>query len=154
MNIPRQFENLTVSKATPHSNSTKKIRITIETPLRLKFKNHLKADLPFHVLARAMLRRISSLLHYYGDGEPELDYRGLVAQAREVKIIDNNLKWFDWRRYSLRQDRSMFMGGLVGSVTYEGKIAEYLPFIEFCTRVHVGKQTSFGLGKIAWESIK
>jgi len=40
-------------------------------------------DLPFDVLTRAMLRRVSSLCQYHGEGEPELDYRGLVARAKE-----------------------------------------------------------------------
>jgi len=125
-----------------------RLRVDLETPLRLKFENRFKADLPFHVLARAMLRRVSSLLNCYGDGEPNLDYRGLVKRAEAVRIVDADLAWFDWRRYSHRQDKSMLMGGLVGSVTFEGQIGEYMPLINFCARVHLGKQTSFGLGKI------
>jgi len=123
------------------------------TPLRLKFKNRLKADLPFHVLVRAMLRRVSSLLEYYDGGEPPLDYRGLVKRAEEVKIISSDLRWFDWRRYSFRQDRSMLMGGMCGSITYDGKIGEFMPLIDFCIKVHLGKQTAFGLGKIRSERV-
>ena len=118
------------------------------TPLRLKFENRLKADLPFHVMVRAMLRRISSLFNHCGEGEPNLDYRGLVKRAEEIRISDDNLRWYDWRRYSFRQDQSMLMGGVVGSITYEGKIGEYMPLIDFCSTVHLGKQTTFGLGKI------
>jgi len=128
-----------------------RLRIVIETPLRLKFGNRLSADLPFHVLVRAMLRRISSLFNYYGEGEPDLDYRGMVNRAEEIRIVDNRLIWFDWRRYSSRQDQAMLMGGMVGSVIYEGKIGEYMPLIDFCSEVHLGKQTSFGLGKIKME---
>jgi hypothetical protein len=43
------------------------------------------------------------------------------------------------------------MGGMAGSVTYEGDMGEYMPLIEFCSEVHLGKQTSFGLGKIQAE---
>ncbi len=130
------------------------LRIVIETPLRLKFGNRLMADLPFHVLVRAMLRRVSSLFNYYGDGEPDLDYRVLVRRARHIRVADSNLKWFDWQRYSSRQDQAMLMGGMVGSITYEGAIREYMPLIEFCSKVHLGKQTSFGLGKIKAEIVK
>jgi len=42
----------------------------------------------------------------------------------------------------------MFMGGMIGSVSYEGQLAEYLPLLRFCEQVHIGKNTSFGLGKI------
>lgn len=134
--------------------STFRLKLNMITPLRIKFENHLKADLPFHVLVRAMLRRISSLYNFYGDGEPSLDYRGLVKKAKEVKIVDEDLSWFDWRRYSFRQDKAMLMGGMVGSVTYEGNIGEYMPLIDFCSEVHLGKQTSFGLGKIKAEIVE
>ena len=142
---------LALKDAEDYPQSTFRLRLNMITPLRLKFENHLKADLPFHVLVRAMLRRMSSLYNFYGDGEPSLDYRGLVKKAKEVKIVDDDLSWFDWRRYSFRQDKAMLMGGMVGSVTYEGDMDEYMPLIEFCSKVHLGKQTSFGLGKIQAE---
>ena len=147
------LEILSVSDSRDCPDSDFCLKIVLETPLRLKFENRLKADLPFHVLVRAMLRRISSLLNCHGDGEPHLDYRGLVKRAETVRLVDTDLSWFDWRRYSHRQDKSMLMGGMVGSVTYEGKIGEYMPLIEFCSKVHLGKQTSFGLGKIKTERI-
>jgi len=130
-----------------------RLKIVLETPLRLKFENRLKADLPFHVLIRAALRRCASLLECYGDGEPALDYRGLVNRAREVSMVDAALNWFDWRRYSQRQDREMLMGGMMGSISYEGNISEFMPLIDFCARVHMGKQTAFGLGKIRTEPL-
>lgn len=126
-----------------------RVTIFLETPLRLKFKNRLsRADLPFHVLIRAALRRISSLFNAWGDGEPDLDYKGLVDRAHKVKTVNNDLGWFDWRRYSNRQESKMFMGGIIGRITYEGKLDEFYPLLKFCQEVHIGKATSFGLGKI------
>lgn len=124
------------------------MEITLETPLRLKFQNRLEADLPFHILVRAMLRRISSLLDYHGDGEPSLDYRGLVKRSKDVEITNSSLEWSDWKRYSNRQDRSMLMGGITGKVSYSGDLAGFVPLVRFCERSHIGKQTTFGLGKI------
>ena len=45
----------------------------------------------------------------------------------------------------------MFMGGMVGEVTYADVPSEYLPILSFCQEVHLGKQTTFGLGKITVE---
>ncbi len=133
----------------------KDYRITVRflTPLRLKFENRLSADLQFHILARAMLRRVSSLFNAYGDKEPELDYKGLVKRALDVRTIKNELQWFDWKRYSFRQDREMYLGGIIGSVVYEGRLREYMELIELCSRLHIGKQTTFGLGKFESEII-
>lgn len=147
------FEDLELSQATlqtpQKAGATTKIRLTLETPLRLKFKNRLNvADLPFHVLVRAMLRRVSALFNTWDGGEPALDYQGLVKRAEEVRIAENNLSWFDWRRYSNRHERKMLMGGIVGSIVYEGRLGEFLPLLDLCAKLHLGKNTSFGLGKI------
>jgi CRISPR/Cas system endoribonuclease Cas6 (RAMP superfamily) len=116
--------------------------------LRLKYLNELESGLPFHVLIRAALRRISSLFTAYGDGEPDLDYRGIVRRAQEITIEKSALHWFDWRRWSNRQDQGMLMGGLMGSITYAGALTEFMPLLLLCETLHLGKQTAFGLGKI------
>lgn len=134
--------------AAPEDRVVRRVELCLKTPLRLKFQNRLEATLPFHILVRAMLRRISSLCRYHGEGEPDLDYRGLVRRAGSVEVAHSTLRWLDWKRYSTRQEQSMLMGGMTGSVTYEGGLSEFLPLIRFCEKVHVGKQTTFGLGKI------
>lgn len=154
LNTTNKLEILSVDKPEDPSDQKISLKLICETPLRLKFENKLKANLPFHVLVRAMLRRASSLLNCYSAGEPPLDYRGLVRRAASVQTRDSSLKWFDWRRYSFRQNKSMLMGGITGSIIYEGNLQEYLPMIEFCEKVHLGKQTSFGLGKIKAKIIK
>ena len=124
--------------------------VTLVTPLRLKFTNHYQADLPFHLLVRAMLRRVSSLLDCFGAGEPPLDYRGLVARAATVETVGSSLRWCDWQRYSNRQEEAMLMGGMIGEVSWRGRLGEYLPLLEFCKQVHLGKQTTFGLGQFEY----
>ncbi len=132
----------------PPAHPVQRLEIDILTPLRLKYLNELESVLPFHVLIRAALRRISSLFAAYGDGEPALDYRGLVRRAQEIAIEESHLHWFDWRRWSNRQDQEMLMGGLMGSITYTGDLTEFMPLLHLCETLHLGKQTAFGLGKI------
>jgi len=141
---PAMTREISLSAASESPVSS--ISLKLQTPLRLKLDNHLQAALPFHLLVRAMLRRISSLFAEFGNGEPDLDYRGLVARAASVKVVSSSLSWHDWERYSQRQDQAMLMGGMVGSVTYQGNLNEYLPLLELCRTLHIGKQTSFGLG--------
>lgn len=151
LNASDMAQPLSLAEIKKQTNGKSRLKIILETPLRIKFENRLKADLPFHVLVRAMLRRCASLLDCYGDGEPALDYRGLVKRADEMSVVEADLKWFDWKRYSHRQDKSMLMGGMTGSVIYGGDVGEFIPLIDFCAEVHVGKQTAFGLGKIRSE---
>jgi hypothetical protein len=130
------------------SSAQRLVTIRLETPLRFKQGNRLSDALPFETLVRNMLRRASSLMETYGEGEPPLDYRGMVARAGAVDVVKSNLRWTDWERFSNRQERAMNLGGLTGAVTYKGPMDEFLPLIEFSELVHIGKQTSFGLGKM------
>jgi len=132
----------------PDQGRISTLTVILETPLRLKYRNTLRAELPFHVLIRAALRRIAALNQHFGAGEPPLDYRGLVARAQEVQIVAENLSWHDWRRYSNRQDQAMLMGGMIGQVTYAGQVDEFLPLLQYIQQVHLGKATTFGLGKL------
>ena len=42
------------------------------------------------------------------------------------------------------------MGGLVGRVTYEGDLHDYLTLLAMGELVHVGKGTVFGNGDLGW----
>jgi len=141
-----QMEQLVL--AAPPVLPVNRMEINLLTPLRLKYLNALESALPFHVLIRAALRRVSALFAAYGDGEPDLDYRGLVRRAQEITIEESHLHWFDWRRWSNRQDQEMLMGGLIGTVAYSGDLTEFIPLLHLCETLHLGKQTAFGLGKI------
>jgi hypothetical protein len=142
-------EQLEVNSGKDPSGEEHRVKVTLETPLRLKFQNKFKADLPFHVLVRAMLRRISLLFSVYDKAEPPLDYRELISAAEKIGVAGSNLDWYDWKRYSQRQDQKMFMGGMTGNIIYQGPIGKFFPLLETASKVHLGKQTTFGLGKIS-----
>jgi hypothetical protein len=45
----------------------------------------------------------------------------------------------------------MLLGGLVGTTTYSGDIAGYVPLVQAASKLNIGKQTAFGLGNFSWE---
>ncbi|MCG2749687.1 MAG: CRISPR system precrRNA processing endoribonuclease RAMP protein Cas6 [Desulfobulbaceae bacterium] len=132
----------------PPTNHVTSLTVKLLTPLRLKHDNRFQQTLPFHLLIRAALRRISTLEEAFGQGEPQLDYRGLVSRAEQVVTKESDCCWVDIERYSNRQKTGMLMGGLLGTLIYEGELAEFLPLLEYCEVTHLGKQTAFGLGRI------
>lgn len=139
--------------ATASPAPVSRLVISTITPLRLKADNHLQDELPFHLLIRAALRRISSLEAAYGLGEPALDYKGLVARAGRVEIESSSCRWMEIERYSSRQKTSMLIGGLMGRMVYAGdQLEEFLPLLRYCEKIHLGKQTAFGLGRIRIET--
>lgn len=133
--------------ASANSENIQTISLRLITPMRLKFNEAISPSLEFHILLRNLLRRISLLSYFHCGMELDLDFKGLIDRSKEIKIQNSNLKWFDWERFSLRQNTKMKMGGLIGSITYEGDLKEFLPFILIGEYIHVGKGTSFGLGK-------
>lgn len=129
------------------------VRLILETPMRLKVDGKLPADLPFDLFVRQTLRRMSAMFNAFGEGEPDLDYPAMIRKASEIRIREKKLRWFDWQRYSNRQEQKMFMGGLVGSVVYEGALDPFLPLFRLAEALHVGKNTMFGLGRVRWERV-
>ncbi|TMA55202.1 MAG: CRISPR system precrRNA processing endoribonuclease RAMP protein Cas6, partial [Deltaproteobacteria bacterium] len=74
------------------------------------------------------------------------------AAAEQIETATSDLRWYDWERYSARQDVRMKLGGFVGRVTYRGDLQPFLPLLRLGEVVHVGKGTSFGLGKYVLEA--
>ena len=98
---------------------------------------------------RNLLRRISLLSYFHCHQEfKKEEIRGLIDKAKQIKIKDQNLRWYDWERYSSRQDTRMKLGGFVGEITYDGEaLKEFMPYIFLGSYAHIGKGATFGLGK-------
>lgn len=127
--------------------SSEKLSINLLSPCRVKLDGHLTDSLDFHVLIRNLLRRLSALSYFHCDQYVDLDYRSLIILAEKVKTTRSELNWVDKKRYSTRQKRSMMMGGVTGTISYEGNIKPFLPILLWGEKVHVGKGTSFGFGQ-------
>jgi hypothetical protein len=122
------------------------------TPTRIKYQRRLTRDLEFHVLVRQLLRRIFLIWHFHCEGSGSLkelkDYhRRLINRAYDISIEKSSLYWYDWERYSHRQGTRMKLGGFLGEVTYKGDLNPFVPFLCAGETLHVGKGTTFGLGK-------
>jgi len=128
----------------------RKITLNFIAPARLKFEEHFIKDLEFHILIRNLLRRVSLLSYFHCNREFKLDFKDLIEKAKRVKREDSNLIWYDWQHYSTRQGTRMTLGGFMGKVTFsfDGiSLNQFLPLILLGSYIHVGKGTSFGLGK-------
>ncbi|HDH12655.1 MAG TPA: CRISPR system precrRNA processing endoribonuclease RAMP protein Cas6 [Nitrospirae bacterium] len=126
----------------------KSLTLNFLTPARIIYKKHLILDLEFHILIRNLLRRLSLLCYFHCGGDTSgWDFKGIIETAQDIKVKKRNLKWYDWERYSSRQETKMKMGGFVGEITFEGNIEPFMPLIKAGEVLHVGKGTGFGLGR-------
>jgi CRISPR-associated endoribonuclease Cas6 len=118
------------------------------TPTRILYDSQLTIDLEFYILIRNLLRRLSLLYYFHCNGDSsEWDFKGLIEKAKEVKVKEKKLRWYDWERYSGRQETMVKMVGFVGEITFEGDIEPFMFLINAGEILHVGKGTGFGLGK-------
>ena len=125
--------------------------LIFETPTRIKHKNSLTSDLNFELLIKNLLRRLLLLVQVCHDGSWDSDYEAILNKSQAIKIIDSDLYWYDWKRFSNRQKVTMKLGGFMGKISFEGDISPFLPFIRLGELIHVGKACTFGLGKYRME---
>jgi hypothetical protein len=145
------FHAFTVQDLAGPEGLVDRLTLTFTTTARIVFGEHLTSTLDFHVLIRTLLRRVSNLAYFHAGTELNLDFRALIAEAQRIETVSSDLRWVDWERYSARQDTRMLMGGVVGQVTYGGNLQGFLPLLRLGEYLHVGKGTSFGLGKYRME---
>lgn len=118
------------------------------SPARIKFNNSYNHDLQFSVLIRNLLRRITNLAYFHSDCcIQRLDFNGIIKASKVVRTLRSNLKWSEYERYSTRQNQHMRLGGYIGEIEYKGEIGNFMPLIRSGELLHVGKATSFGMGK-------
>jgi CRISPR-associated endoribonuclease Cas6 len=126
--------------------NTDSVTLQFLTPLRAKFQNRLAGLPDFPLFFGSLLRRLMDLARLYQEEPLEVDYHGLMERARQVTFIPGPLTWCDWERYSNRQGQRMKLGGVMGTVTYQGDLTEFLPYLALGEWLHVGKGATFGLG--------
>lgn len=137
----------TRSDSAGNNGETEALDMEILTPLRIVTEGDLVVDLKFHHLISSLLRRASTLMYFHCGKRLEADFRGIIERARSVETDSNGLKWHDWERYSQRQGARMKLGGLVGRLSFKGRLREFMELLKLGELVHTGKGTAFGLGR-------
>lgn len=145
------FEELACPSLRPAAEAGT-VELKLKTPLRFKAGNHLAAKMDFPQLMRLILRRLKSLWALEGQSFQltEEEFASLTEAAATVTIKENALYWQDWSRYSGRQKVVMSLGGLSGRIIYQGQVEAFREYLNLASLVHIGKQTSFGLGALCF----
>lgn len=147
-----QHGKLSLPKQQPESilpEMPESLSINIHTPLRIKQngKNLGPETFNFAALFSNLLRRISMLSYFHTDTPLETDFAGLSQIARQITFKSKQLQWYDWKRYSSRQQTEMQMGGVVGSLQLDmSGLEELWPYLWLGQWTHAGKGTSMGMG--------
>jgi CRISPR-associated endoribonuclease Cas6 len=150
----KTLKSFSISKITipmplnTRGSKTNTLTLKFLTPTRIVYSGRLTLDLEFHVLIRNLLRRVALIYYFHAGGDPsDWQFNEIISMAKDINVREKNLRWHDWARYSTRQDTRMKMGGFVGEITFEGNITPFMPLLKAGEVLHIGKGTSFGLGK-------
>jgi hypothetical protein len=122
------------------------------TPTELKDAGDVANTVPFAILFARLRDRIATLRRLYGDGELDVDFRGLGHRAGKI----SNGSWSDLEsrfasRRSSRTNQVHSIGGLVGFAEYEGDLAEFVPWLRAASWTGIGRHTVWGNGQIECE---
>lgn len=129
------------------------IALRFDAPLRLQSNGRpAKGDeLTARRLLNALVRRVALVSEFHGQGPLAVDFKALSTLADTLES-ERDMTWRDWSRWSNRQDRGMSLGGLVGRWVLRGELEPFMPFLHLGQWLHVGKETTFGLGAYRLEA--
>ena len=140
------------------------ISLHIHTPLRLQNKGKPLGvgQLTARVLLAALARRTALLMDFHAPGTPAPGGHGSWGDAARhaIALADaatadgtlrdtRDLHWFDWTRYSSRQQQEMTLGGVRGTWTLHAApdvLAQLHPWLWLGQWLHVGKNATMGMG--------
>lgn len=128
---------------------THSARLTLQpienTSATLHFRTHLRLQAKGKILRAAefdsalFLRQLQTRIHSY--------FPEAIPQPLNATLEAQNFTWREWRRYSNRQKTMMTLGGLIGDITLSQLNSETQRALNLGQWLHVGKETSFGLGR-------
>lgn len=141
--IEEHTNQLTLPQTLPTSAT-----LHISTPLRLQHNGTAlgASKLTAQTLLTHLLRRLSLVSQIHLNHTPQADYAALKTRAAQVHS-EKRLTWYDWQRYSNRQQQSMHLGGVIGTWHLNHLTSEHALALHLGQWLHIGKNTTFGLGR-------
>lgn len=129
----------------------KNITLHIQAPLRLQSQGKPLGvgQLTPRALVAALARRSALLMEFHAGQNGWGEAAREVTRLSETLTDRQDLHWFDWTRYSSRQQQEMTLGGVLGRWTLHGEadtLNEIWPWLWLGQWLHVGKNASMGLG--------
>ena len=136
---------LSLDEISRHPLNGPRAVLVFETPTRLKEDGQIVPRVELDVLLRRLRERVVRLLRAHCG----IDSSTALALVTDTGSITSSVKlqWFDWRRRSNRQDRTVPMGGLVGEIELEGDLSGLAPLLRLGEVMHVGKGATMGMGR-------
>jgi hypothetical protein len=146
--ITLDFDSIPGSRFISEKWNKGSLNISLETPLRLKYNHRFQKHITFQMIVSNLLRRVYLLANHYCCGPASVDMKELIEMSKKVVPVNSEIYWQEQKRYSYRQNRGISMAGVSGTLEFKGDFSPFIGFLRIGEYLHLGKGTSFGLGKI------
>ncbi len=123
------------------------LELELLTPLRIERLGKIAETIDFELLMRNVYRRLYLLSAFFCGGPHHPDMTDALTGLDRVKVGVHDVEWQKIERYSGRQHATMNMSGLLGRIVYQGELDAYRSALLAAEYLHIGKWTTFGLGK-------
>lgn len=118
------------------------------TPLRIRRGGQLLEHISFHTLIRNITNRMVRITERYGGRIDTDEIERIQSLAEEIEITREKLWVNHLERYSNRRKEKMDFSGLLGEIEYRGDMTPFVPWLFAAQTLHIGRNTTFGMGKI------
>jgi hypothetical protein len=129
-------------------NGSKKIKLDFLSPARFIKKGKPLKSLDKAFLAQSISLRYGIMNQMYGF----FNDKDSISE-NDFNIIDQNLEFNQWQRFSSRQNKKHNHEGVTGNITLESFSEKFSYMLCTMEILNIGKNTSFGLGKVRVEEI-
>lgn len=128
-----------------------KVTLQIHTPLRIRRKGNILLKIDFPTIFRNIASRMEELTKRYGGWVDKEEIARLMILSQDIIVVREELRLEALKRYSNRQGKTMDLSGVLGSIEFEGDITPFVPWLYAIQRLHIGRNTTFGMGNITVE---
>jgi len=131
----------------PDAAGNDEIELDFLTPFRFQENGKLLAN-PEYLTAQHIIKSLSkriSIISTLFCGSN--DFTTYFTDEKEIKISRNKLYFYQWERYSSRQDAKIQLSGFKGKVALKGNLEKIYPLLQVGQHLNIGKNTFFGLGR-------
>jgi len=130
-------------------------RVTLRTctPLRIRRDGALLETIDFMTIIRNITHRLEGLAKRYGGWVDSIEVARIQALSSQVTVIQNHFELKPITRYSNRIGEKMDFSGLTGSMEVQGELTPFVPWLFAAQTLHIGRNTTFGMGQIEVEFI-
>lgn len=123
--------------------------IRFRTPCRMMRKGAVLRQFSLPEFLWQLKQRVYQLYLLHHEAEIEKDWLDALPAISADTVEIKGEKWEEVARYSLRQQKKIWLGGIKATVELKrsSELDAWLPLLQFGEAFHVGKATTFGLGQ-------